>query len=298
MLDWKTPDLDFVRRIHNSTHQGSDLSPGNILLLRDKYDILTAEAEGAVFRYYRGRTSNRRGYGFPIAAGSFDGERIFSMLRRDAKSRGVPFGFCLCDERQRKCIDDFLRVEWQSVGGDSDYIYKRESLAALTGRKLHAKKSNANRFWRTYAEASYRLLSRENLADALRVAEAWVAARPEEGKAAHMGELARIRQAAENWEALRFLGGLLYVGETPAAMTMASPISEDCLDLHYEKVVPDFAPDGAYAALNQAFAASEATASYRYFNWEEDMGVPGLRQAKEAYRPAFKLEKFYGCVRP
>ena len=298
MLDWKTPDLDFVKRIKNTTYPGSDLSPGNLFLLRDKYDILAAEAEGVVFRYYRGATPNRCGYGFPLAADALDGERAFSLLRRDAKSRDVPFCFCLCDERQRKHIDDFLRVEWQSNGGDSDYIYKRESLASLTGRKLHAKKSSANRFWRSYAEASYRPLARDGLADALRVAEAWVEARPEAEKDADMQELARIREAAAHWEALGFLGGLLYVGEAPVAMTMASPISEDCLDLHYEKVVPAFAPDGVYAAINQSFAASEEAAPYRYFNREEDMGVPGLRHAKEAYRPAFKLEKFYGCVRP
>ncbi len=125
MLDWKTADIGFIKGMQYTDYLGSDISPGNIFLLGEKYGILTAEAEGVVFRYYRGKTPNRQGYGFPIAGEPFDGARIFSLLRRDAKSRGVPFRFCLCDERQRKAVDGFLAVQWQSEDGDSDYIYKR-----------------------------------------------------------------------------------------------------------------------------------------------------------------------------
>ena len=57
-----------------------------------------------------------------------------------------------------------------------------------------------------------------------------------------------------------------------------------------------FAAEGAFAAINQAFAASDAAAPYPYINREEDMGMPGLRKAKEAYRPAFKVEKYYGTA--
>ena len=215
-------------------------------------------------------------------------------MRRDAERRGVPLSFCTFDERQCKIFDGLCDVRWRSFDGDSDYIYKRESLAQLSGKKLHAKKNLVNRFWRLYPDAEYRAIGKENIGDALSVAEQWFEERAEDGGDADMTELSRIRKAAEYWDALGLFGGVLYVEGVPAAMTMASAVSSQCIDVHYEKSVNIFAAEGAYAAVNQAFASSEAAAPYVYINREEDMGVPGLRQVKEAYRPAFKLDKYYG----
>ena len=52
--------------------------------------------------------------------------------------------------------------------------------------------------------------------------------------------------------------------------------------------------EGAYAMINQQFLLHEA-AGFRYVNREEDLGEPGLRQAKESYHPVFMMEK--GIVR-
>ena len=128
------------------------------------------------------------------------------------------------------------------------------------------------------------------------MAEQWFAERAEEGVDADMSELAHIRKAAEYWEALGLFGGVLYAEGLPVAMTMASAISRQAIDVHFEKAVGAFAAEGAFAAINQAFAASDAAAPYSYVNREEDMGMPGLRKAKEAYRPAFKVEKYYGTA--
>ena len=169
------------------------------------------------------------------------------------------------------------------------------SLARLSGRKLHRKKNRANRFRNLYPEAVYRPITKTLFGDALRVAEGWFDAREETDDG--LAELSQIRDAVANWDALGFTGGVLYVENEPVAMTMASPLSPQCLDVHYEKAVEPFAADGAYAVINQSFAASEEAAPYPYLNREEDMGVPGLRQAKNAYQPNLKLEKYYGAFR-
>ncbi len=221
---------------------------------------------------------------------------MLNVLRHDAERRDVPLSFCAFDERQTKIFDGLCNIRWSSRDGDGDYIYKRESLAQLSGKKLHAKKNLVNRFWRLYPDASYQPITKENIADALTVAEQWFAERAEEGVDADMSELAHIRKAAEYWEALGLFGGVLYAEGLPVAMTMASAISRQAIDVHFEKAVGAFAAEGAFAAINQAFAASDAAAPYSYVNREEDMGMPGLRKAKEAYRPAFKVEKYYGTA--
>lgn len=296
MLEWKSPDTVLPVLFHGAQTLGSDTSPVNLFLLCDLFHTEVAVRDGILFRYYQGSVDNCRGYGAPLAACDFDSAKVLSLLRRDAEQRGVPLSFCAFDERQTKLFDGLCNIRWSSRDGDGDYIYKRESLAQLSGKKLHAKKNLVNRFWRLYPDASYQPVTKENIADALNVAEQWFEERVEEGVDADMSELAHIRKAAEYWDALGLFGGVLYAEGVPAAMTMASAISPQAIDVHFEKAVGAFASEGAFAAINQAFAASDAAAPYPYINREEDMGMPGLRKAKEAYRPAFKVEKYYGTV--
>ena len=296
MLDWHASNAVLSVLFHGAQTLGNDTSPVNLFLLGDKYGTEVAVKDGILFRYYRGDVLNRRGYGFPISPDGFDGEKVLALLRIDAERRGEPLAFCLCDERQRKFLDEFCNVRWRSFDGDSDYIYKRESLAQLSGKKLHAKKNLVNRFWRLHPDAEYHAIGKENIGDALVVAERWFEERTEAGEDADLKELAHIRTAAGLWDAMRLFGGVLYAEGVPVAMTMASAVSSQCVDVHFEKAVGAFAADGAFAAINQAFASSEAALPYAYVNREEDMGVPGLRQVKEAYRPAFKVEKYYGMA--
>ena len=296
MLEWKLPDTALPVLFHGAQTLGSDTSPVNLFLFSDILHTEVAVQDGILFRYFQGNSDNCRGYGAPLAACDFDSAKVLNVLRRDAERRDVPLSFCAFDERQTKKFDGLCNIRWPSRDGDGDYIYKRESLAQLSGKKLHAKKNLVNRFWRLYPDASYQPITKENIADALTVAEQWFAERAEEGVDADMSELAHIRKAAEYWEALGLFGGVLYAEGLPVAMTMASPISRQAIDVHFEKAVGAFAAEGAFAAINQAFAASDAAAPYSYVNREEDMGMPGLRKAKEAYRPAFKVEKYYGTA--
>ena len=296
MLEWKLPDTALPVLFHGAQTLGSDTSPVNLFLFSDILHTEVAVQDGILFRYFQGNSDNCRGYGAPLAACDFDGAKVLNVLRHDAERRDVPLSFCAFDERQTKIFDGLCNIRWSSRDGDGDYIYKRESLAQLSGKKLHAKKNLVNRFWRLYPDASYQPITKENIADALAVAEQWFAEKEEEGVDADMSELAHIRKGAEHWDELGLFGGVLYAEGMPAAMTMASAISKQAIDVHFEKAVGAFAAEGAFAAINQAFAASDAAAPYPYINREEDMGMPGLRKAKEAYRPAFKVEKYYGTA--
>jgi hypothetical protein len=46
-----------------------------------------------------------------------------------------------------------------------------------------------------------------------------------------------------------------------------------------------------YAAINQYFC-KEALSNFTYINREQDLGLPGLRQAKQSYLPDHMVEKF------
>ncbi|MBO6232168.1 MAG: DUF2156 domain-containing protein [Ruminiclostridium sp.] len=298
MLKWITPDADSIHggawNDNRSRRFGSDSAPANIVLLSSKYDTKTALLDGALLRYYNGSKPNRRGYGFPLFSGDKDLGDIVAVLRDDAAERGVQFGFCLCDERQKAALDAVCRIDWNCTDDDSDYIYKTESLAALSGKKLHRKRNHINNFRKMYDDVRYSPLSESNAADALTVAQKWFEERSENVTADELYELESIRFALANTDKLGISGGVLYVGGVPAAMTAASQVSDAVTDVHYEKAWGEFAANGAFTVINQCFAASVTS---EYINREEDMGIEGLRTAKESYFPAFKLKKYYGAYK-
>ena len=75
------------------------------------------------------------------------------------------------------------------------------------------------------------------------------------------------------------------------AFTMGSPISEDTFDIHFEKAYGEI--QGAYPMINREFARWIRThyPQVRYLNREDDMGLEGLRRAKESYYPDRMVEK-------
>ena len=65
--------------------------------------------------------------------------------------------------------------------------------------------------------------------------------------------------------------------------------------IHFEKAVVGENSRGVYQYINQAFA-SILPEKYKTINREQDLGDPGLRQAKMSYNPLDFIKKYK--VRP
>ena len=295
-MDWYIPNNElFQHGAFSRDGMGSDSALANIRLLSEKYNTEIAVQDGVLFRYYNGKNPNRRGYGFPLSAGLLDLRRCLKLLSLDADRRNIPLVFCLCDERQMAAINSLASAAWETTNDDSDYIYRRERLASLAGRKLQKKRNHVHRFQNTYPDWRYDELTPGNRQTALAIAAGWLDEREETGEAERL-EYDAINLALNSLKEMNLFGGILYANGEPAAMTIASAVSAVCVDVHFEKAVGIYAQNGAFAAVNQCFASSPAAAGYEYVNREEDMGVEGLRRAKESYDPVYKLRKYYGTI--
>lgn len=298
-LVWTTPTIEILRPFQGLPFRGSDTSWVNLFLLRRKYKLEVAVHDGVLFRYYHGKGPNRQGYGFPLSGEKFDTEKVFQILRKDAADRdGIKF--CLCDEGQKAVLSDHFDIEWHSDEGDNDYIYECEKWRDFAGRKYHHLKGRINLFNRLYPEATYFPIDNaERLQDALHVAHIWQEEHEEKEMPEEVldEELNCITEAAEYWQELGMVGGVLYVDDSPIAATMASFLSTDCIDFHFDKAVGQFASAGATVVSRRYFAVSGISKGRQYFNLEEDVNNPGLRQSKETWRPVCKLSKYFGCGR-
>lgn len=296
-MEWNIPQLRdgaWVRPIvAESDYMGSDAAFANIYLLRDKYDIKIAEYKGFLMRYYSGRGS-RKGYTFPLGKGN--PQRAILKIKKEAQEYGRPLEFCFVTEEQKQILEDVLQGElvFTSDRGDSDYIYDKQELSNLSGKAFHKKKNHVSKFIRSYPEYEYVELSAMNAEDAARVEDIWYNEHLSLEDSSALFEYGAIKEALENFEELSLFGGLIYVNGSPVAMTIGSQINEEICDIHFEKSIGDFAYNGGYAAINQFHV--RGLSNYVYVNREEDIGIEGLRKAKESYHPKIMLKKYSACA--
>ena len=284
MLQWSEPklqDLYQVRSCILGQHiRLSDLSFTNLFLLQEKYEIKIAFHDGFLLRRYGG---SRNGFAFPVGVGDPSGA-VEQILRENPHCRWI-----LLTREQVSWLNEAYPDKYSFICdlGDWDYLYTRESLANLSGKKYEKKRNHVSQFARAYQDVHFEALSDNTEGDALAIAESWLL---EHGDSPELRmEYREISHGMAHRKALGILGGVLYVGAEPVGMTAATEISPGVLDVHFEKVVGDYARNGGYAVINQQFAQS---VDAQWLNREEDINLPGLRKAKLSYQPAMLLEKY------
>ena len=165
-----------------------------------------------------------------------------------------------------------------------DYIYRRTDLATLHGRHLDAKRNHIHRFRAEHPDFEYRPLTTESFDECRRLTAIWQEEKDESDTID--AELRVIDTIFSNWDALGMIGGSIFVDGRMVAFTYGSAVTTDTFDVCVEKA--DRHVEGAFAIINQQFA-EHLPDQYVYLNREEDMGIPGLRQAKLSYHPEILL---------
>jgi len=165
-----------------------------------------------------------------------------------------------------------------------DYIYRRADLAALHGRHLDAKRNHIHRFRAEHPDFEYRPLTPESFDECRRLTEIW---QEEKGGSDTINAEKQVMETIfSNWDALGMIGGSIIVDGRMVAFTYGSAVTTDTFDVCVEKA--DRHVEGAFAIINQQFA-EHLPEQYIFLNREEDMGIPGLRQAKLSYHPEILL---------
>ncbi|MBO4304293.1 MAG: DUF2156 domain-containing protein [Lentisphaeria bacterium] len=182
---------------------------------------------------------------------------------------------------------EFFRIEPGSED-TAEYIYEVEKLALLPGSVLSKKRNLIHQFRRAHPEAKSVLLDRSNYSKAKALAEEWYAFHGEESH-----DLAGEKSALQNMEgAFRYAGltgVLVEEGDKVLAFAAAAPITETIWTETLEKSLPQY--KGAAQFANNELAKL-LQGKCLLLNREQDLGLPGLKQAKLSYLPEFLLRNF------
>jgi hypothetical protein len=239
-----------------------------------------------VFKFWVG---GKQVYMQPIGEG--DLVELLDILIADAKAEGKPLyilGLCLdMKDKLESILPD--KFTFSTKRSYSDYIYLRENLATLKGKKYQSKRNHTNRFKKEYSDYKYIPIALDNIQDCLSVEEEWQKSneRKQGGKADD--ENLAVIYALSHFEELGLTGGILYVNDRAVAFTYGMPINQDTFGVHVEKA--DISINGVCSMINYEFA-KRIPEQYIYVNREEDLGIEGLRKAKLSYYPEIILDKY------
>lgn len=225
-------------------------------------------------------------YSLPIGSGDF--KEAVEQIIFDAKAHGLkPTIYGVTSHYKPLLEANFPdKFTFTYDEGNYDYIYSVEKMAELKGKKYHGKRNHINNFIKNNPDWSFEIINNENIGECIDLHTNWIKHHEEDSD--YSFEFEAVLTSFENYEALGFMGGILKVGGKAVAYTMGEPLSDELFVSHFEKAPADM--QGAYTIINREFTRN-CLMSYKYVNREEDLGIEGLRKAKQSYYPEIFLEK-------
>lgn len=278
--DWMTRYLD------TKTDKGCDLCFPNIYLWGRKYQTGYEIVDNClIFADINdlGSTS------FPLGEKE-DVRKAILTLEEIFRDMGKEFCLHLVSPSDFAMLEEWFPGKYQITyeRDIADYVYASEKLIALSGKKYHGKKNHINKFKDLYPDWSYEPITDENVEECFQMALKWRQLNGCEEDEEKRAEMCVTLNALRLLKELDLKGGLIRADGQVVAFSIGEQLNPDMFVVHIEKAFADV--PGAYPIINQQFVLHEAS-SYPYVNREDDSGVPGLRRAKESYKPEFMLEK-------
>ena len=274
----------FEKYISRSGQKGSECAFSNLFVWRDCYHIYWCIDHD--FLLWKVQRHGVNFYFMPFGGRDEDLPLLMDELY---EHNGGPFEMHGIYEEGKERFERVLPgLEFVDDRDNWDYIYLREKLETLGGRKLHGQKNHYNAFVKQHPDYTYEAITEANIAECLAFGEAWCDQRSKIDASDHEEKLA-IREACHNFQALDLRGGAIRYDGKIQAFSFGKKINEDTAVLHVEKAV--IGVRGLYQAMCKEFAL-HAWQDVKYLNREEDMGLPGLRKAKEDMHPELLWKKY------
>ena len=273
-----------VPLLKQSGHNGCEFSFTTLYMWRELYDTRLAMDDGYLF--IAASDDGRLSFLPPIGPSLEEG---LARLRTVAAEQGQPLRLHGVDETTLHHLQQIADVTVTELAEDHDYVYATADLAELPGKPYHSKRNHIAAFSREF-DWRYEDITDDNLADVFAMSKQWCR---ERGCCADKGlktERCGIREVLSRRHDFEVRGGLIRVEDAVVAFAFGSPINDQVFDIHTEKALSAYG--GAYAVINREFA--RRLTDFSYLNRENDMGIEGLRRAKQSYRPTMLIKK-YSC---
>ncbi|MDO5017520.1 MAG: DUF2156 domain-containing protein [Porphyromonas sp.] len=272
--------------LEDNPYCNCDYSFGNLYNWGFLYLTSVAFHKGMMVVRFRSKETGSEAYLTPIGNG--DLREVLIDMEYTGQVNGHPLILMAVQDSALEAIEQChpTSIKVFKNRDNADYIYDRNKLETLSGKKLQSKRNHINKFKRLYPDYQYEPLSDANVEECLELERHWLAETEETPGVDD--EKVMVTRALTEWKEIGLRGGCIRVEGKVIAFTMGMPINPHCFGVHIEKADTDY--EGSFTIINQEFVR-HLPERYVRVNREEDLGLEGLRKAKLSYRPLAILEK-------
>ncbi len=203
-------------------------------------------------------------------------KEFFRSRNQKVTYRGIPEDYL---EVFKKHLD--FPYEVTTSQDEYDYIHDADTFKYYSGKALHKKKNNLNKFLRDYeGRFEYRKLERKDYHMIYEFMEKWKSGKvvDESLKNEVFGTKKLLCHAGD----IDFSLAGVFIDGVLEGFTIGNLLNDDIMIVQVEKANPNIR--GLYQYLSQQFVVNEFP-DVKLINRQEDLGLPGLRKSKLSYRP-------------
>lgn len=274
--------IDSYFSVHH--YEQIDCTFNTLFLWQDAYQTSWAEQDGILF--IRAGAGKDTFFMPPFAKEEENFVHGLALIHEEYDKLGLPFRLKSASSWVTEQIERLVPGKYDFIEDrdNEEYIYRTDDMIRLPGKKLRMKKNHLNGFLRQYADYQYEAITKENLEDAKAGIHDWFLRHGDIEE-----EEQAIKRCFDHWDALGVKGAVIRIYGKVEAFTNGDSINEKMAHIIFEKANPEIR--GLYQAINRDFLIHEF-AETEFVNREEDLGLPGLREAKMGYHPDHLTEKY------
>jgi hypothetical protein len=286
----------FDRYFQKYTPQSSEFTFTNLFMWRNYYNFFYFEYKDHLLLFSYDYLKTRREpihsdskdylYFFPPIGAHPDLIilEIFEQLD-NVEIHRVPNNICEKVSNTKAFTD--LKLTYIEDRNNWDYVHNREEIVKLAGNKYRQNRRWLQKFLDNY-EYEFQKLTQDLIDKCKELQLEWCVHHACTEDESLEAEQEAIYEALNNFLELGFYGGILCVDQKCVAYTFGEMLNNDTLVIHIEKAHLEF--EGAYQAINNMFLKNCCKGAI-YVNREQDLGIEGLRRAKESYKPIRMVKK-------
>ncbi|TAM37728.1 DUF2156 domain-containing protein [bacterium] len=270
---------EFYRALTDKPPLTSELTFTNLYCWRKPYNFKVSRLDGLLV--VLSEINSDKKFFEPIGRG--DIRSAIVKILKETKGEFIRIG-----EEVSGLFKDEAGIQIDYDRDNSDYLYAASDLIGLSGRKYDGKRNLIRKF-KSAHEYEYLNLDASGIGECLEFEETWCTIKDCGSIKSLDNERQAIREMISNFSHFTLLAGAIRVNGKICAVAIAEKLKPDTLVMHVLKADPDM--PGLYQLMCNEFLSRQKR-DFAYVNLEQDLGVPGLRRAKESYHYLKLINKY------
>ncbi len=209
------------------------------------------------------------------------GARPDEMMRKMLEKDNIIF-----DRVEKSIADKHQDLHVEETKDMFDYVYEVKDLVELKGNKYEAKRNQIKQCESLSPEVC--MLDESNIHDFFDLQDRWCELRGCEDDSPLEAENEAIKEALHNFRKFKLIGVCIRKDDDIQGFAIGEKLNDNAFVEHFEK--GDTRVKGIYQYTLREFS-KKIPGRFRFLNREQDLGIKGIRKAKESYYPVKMVKK-------